>query len=475
MELTDGIRITLQILYLITAIGIVFVVVSENRNPIKTTSWILLLLFVPVLGILFYYFFGQDNRKQRIISRKVFKNFKNRPTGTMPFDAINNVQPEYRPLVNLLNKSNNASLLDGNKITVFLNGKEKFRALFKDIEEAKFYIHIQYYIFLDDEIGTELKTLLIKKAYQGVHVRVLYDEVSNWRIDKKFYEEMSLSGIEISGYLKVRFPLLTSRVNYRNHRKIVVIDGKTGYIGGMNIADRYVKGPHWGGNWRDTHIRIEGRGVYGLQSVFLMDWHIASGKMISSSKYYPEMPSYNDNKLQIVMDGPVSQWHNLLQATLRIISSAKNYIYIQTPYFLPTEGIAQALQSAALGGIDVRVMLPAQSDSRAVSYASHSYLDEMMQAGVRVYFYTEGFLHAKLLLSDDYVTVVGSANMDFRSFEHNFEVNAYIYDNDFANKMKKTFYRDQQHCRRLTLKEWRARPRSRKIKESVMRLFSPLL
>lgn len=475
MEFAAGIRITIQILYLITAIGIVFVVISENRNPIKTISWILLLLFLPVLGIIFYYFFGQNNRKHRMLSRKMYKNFKNKPEGAIHFNEKSQVLPEFSPLVNLLNKNNNASLLDGNQITIYSDGVEKFKALFKDIEQAKFYIHLQYYIFLDDEIGTQLKNLLILKANQGVHIRVLYDEVANWKVDKKFYEEMRLSGIEISGYLKVRFPLFTSRVNYRNHRKIVVIDGKIGYIGGMNIADRYVKGPRWGGIWRDTHIRIEGRGTYGLQSVFFMDWHIASGKMISSSKYYPEMPSYDTNKLQIAMDGPISQWHNLLQATLRIIGCSKKHIYIQTPYFLPTEAIAQAIQSAALGGVDVRIMLPARSDSKAVSYASHSYLDEMMQAGVRIYFYTEGFLHSKLVLSDDYISVVGSANMDFRSFEHNFEVNAYIYDEHFAKRMKKVFYRDQQGCKRMTLKEWRKRPRLKKTKESVMRLFSPLL
>lgn len=475
MDFAGNIRLIVQILYLITAVGIVFVVVSENRNPIKTISWVLLLLFVPVLGIIFFYFFGQDNRKYRLLSRRVYKHFKKRQPGMVSFNEKSQVLPEYRPLVNLLNRNNNASLLSGNEIEIYTNGNEKFDALFCDIEKAEYYIHIQYYIFLDDEIGTKLKDLLIRKAMQAVHVRVLYDEVANWKVNKKFYEEMRLAGIEISGYLKVRFPLLTSRVNYRNHRKIVVIDGKTGYIGGMNVADRYVKGARWGVPWRDTHIRITGRGVYGLQSVFLMDWHIASGKMITSSRYYPEMPFYKDNQLQIAMDGPISQWHNLLQATLRIIGSAKKYVYIQTPYFLPTEGIAQALQTAALGGIDVRVMLPAKSDSKAVNYASHSYLEEMMKAGVRVYFYSEGFLHSKLIMSDDYVTVVGSANLDFRSFEHNFEVNAYIYDVHFARRMKKIFYNDQQSSSRLVLKDWIKRPRVRKIKESVMRLFSPLL
>ena len=475
MEISVTLRIIFQLLYLVTAIGIAFVVISENRNPIKTISWVLLLLFLPVVGIIFFYFFGQDNRKQRMLSRKIYKNIKKRPADIFPFDEKSQIASEYRPLVNLLNKSNNASLFDGNKIDIFTNGKEKFNALFNDIEQAQSYIHVQYYIFLDDKIGNEVKKLLIKKASQGIHIRILYDEVANWKIKNKFYEEMQQAGIEISGYLKVRFPLLTSRVNYRNHRKIVIIDGKIGYIGGMNIADRYINGPHWGGNWRDTHIRIEGRGVYGLQSSFLMDWHIASKKMEVSPKYYPEMPSFNANLLQIAVDGPIGQWRNLLQATIRIIGSAKQYIYVQTPYFLPTEGITQALQLAALSGVDVRIMLPAYSDSKAVNYATMSYIEDMMQSGVRIYLYTKGFLHAKLLLSDDYISVVGSANMDFRSFEHNFEVNAYIYDKDTARKMKEIFFRDQQSCKRIAIDEWQNRPRTQKIKESFMRLFSPLL
>ncbi len=465
----------IQGLYLITAIGIVFVVISENRNPLKTTSWVLLLLFVPVLGIIIYYFFGQDNRKQRMISRKMYKKIKKRPSGAVFFEEKNQVIPGYRPLVNLLNKNNDASLLDGNEITIYTTGKEKLDALYKDIEQARFHVHIQYYIFMDDEIGTKFKKLLMKKVSEGVAVRVLYDEMGNWKVKNAFYEEMVRAGIEVSSYLKVRFPVLTSRVNYRNHRKIAVIDGKVGYIGGMNIADRYEKGPVWGGVWRDTHIRIEGRGVYGLQSAFLIDWHVASQKMINLPEYFPEMPHYPANLMQIVQGGPIGQWKNLLQATIRIIANANRYVYIQTPYFLPTEAICQALQIAALGGVDVRLMLPEHCDTKVTHLATFSYVDEMLQSGVRVYFYKEGFLHAKLLLADDYITVVGSANMDFRSFEHNFEVNAYIYNEETAQKMKKIFFHDQLSCRRITLKEWRKRPRFEKFKESFMRLFSPLL
>lgn len=475
MEIPEILRLILQVLYLITAFSIVFVVVSENRNPFKTLSWVLLLLFLPVLGIVIYYFFGQDNRKHRMISRKMYKKIKKQSSETLYFEENSQVIPAYRPLVNLLNKNNNASLFSGNEITIYTFGKEKMDDLYRDIEQAVHHIHIQYYIFQDDEIGTKFQRLLIRKAKEGVIVRVIYDEVGNWRVKNAFYDEMRQAGIEIYGYLKIRFPVLTSRVNYRNHRKIAVIDGKIGYIGGMNIADRYVNGRKDGIPWRDTHIRVEGRGVYGMQSAFLMDWHIAGRKMVSSRVYYPDMPRYAGNLMQIAMDGPVARWHNLMQAAIRIIAGANKYVYIQTPYFLPTEDIVHAMQAAALGGVDVRLMLPERSDTRFVDYASHSYLKEMMEAGVRVYYYQSGFLHAKLLLTDDYITVIGSANMDFRSFEHNFEVNAYIYDETTAMKMKKIFFQDQQSCIRLTLKLWKNRPLRHKIMESLMRMFAPLM
>jgi cardiolipin synthase len=475
MEISEILQQILQILYLITAISIVFVVISENRNPIKTLSWVLLLLFFPILGIVIYYFFGQDNRKQRMISRKMYKEITKQSPNTVYFEEDSQVIPAYRPLARLLNKNNNASLFSGNEIDIYASGKDKMEALYRDMEQASHHIHIQYYIFQDDDVGTKFQRLLIRKSREGVLVRIIYDEVGNWKVKSVFYEAMQQAGIEVYGYLKIRFPILTSRVNYRNHRKIAVIDGKIGYIGGMNIADRYVDGRREGFPWRDTHIRVEGRGVYGIQSAFLMDWHIASKKMVLSSIYYPDMPQYAGNLMQIAVDGPIGRWRNLMQAAIRIIAGSNKYVYIQTPYFLPTEDIVHAMQLAALGGVDVRLMLPEHSDARLVDYATRSYLKEMLEAGVRVYYYQTGFLHAKLLLSDDYITVVGSANMDFRSFEHNFEINAYIYDEKTAMKMKKIFFQDQQSCMRLTLKMWKKRSRMEKIKESVMRLFSPLL
>ena len=291
----------------------------------------------------------------------------------------------------------------------------------------------------------------------------------------KFFKEMSDAGIEVHAFLKVAFPVFTSKVNYRNHRKIVVIDGKVGFMGGMNIADRYTKGTSWG-TWRDTHFKIIGKGVHGLQAAFLIDWYVVSKKLLNEKIYYPPLPVYSDdNIMQICTSGPVGQWRTLLQAAIFTVANAKKYVFIQTPYFLPTEGLNQALQIAALGGVDVRLMLPKRSDTRTANMATHSFIDEMVKAGVKVYFYKPGFLHSKLMVADDELTCIGSANMDFRSFEHNFEINAFVYQPSFAQQMRKVFLHDMHSCERLVPSRWLKRPLKQRIAESFMRLFSPLL
>lgn len=462
------------ILYSVTILGLVLVIITENRNPLKTIPWVIVLLLMPGIGLLFYFFFGQDNRKQRIISRRTYKRIMKRPQERkLPQDRCA-VPSAYKPLATLLSNSNQSSLLYGSDITVYTNGVDKFNDLLTEIRLAKHHIHLQYYIFCDDEIGNQVKEALLAKAQSGVEVRVLYDDVGCWNVKDMFFKEMKNAGIEIYAFLKVAFPVFTSKVNYRNHRKIVVIDGKVGFMGGMNIADRYTKGTSWG-NWRDSHFKIVGKGVHGLQSAFLIDWYVVSRKLLNNKRYYPPVEIHSDSIMQIATSGPVGQWRTLLQAAIFIIANAKRYIFIQTPYFLPTEGLNQALQTAALGGVDVRLMLPKRSDTRSANMATHSFIDEMIKAGVKVYFYKPGFLHSKLVVTDDALTCFGSANMDFRSFEHNFEINAFVYQAEFAQQMKRIFLHDMHSCERLIPSRWLKRPRKQRIAESFMRLFSPLL
>lgn len=460
-------------LYSVTILGIVLVVITENRNPLKTLPWIIVLLLAPVVGLVFYFFFGQNLSKRRIISRRTRKRI------TLQLEESNTalrleVPDPHRALSDLLVNTLHSVPLYGSLLTPYTDGPSKLEALLAEIARARHHIHLQYYIFCDDETGCRLRDALVAKAREGVKVRILYDDVGCSGVKKSFFESMRREGIEVHAFLHVKFPLFTSKVNYRNHRKIVVIDGQVGFIGGMNIADRYIRGTKWG-CWRDTHFRIEGSGAAGLQTSFLSDWSATTRQRIEGPEYFPATRHFSDNILQIVPSGPFGKWRTLLQADSYAVSNARQRIWIQTPYYLPSEILNSALQVAALAGIDVRLMLPARSDTKAVDLASHSYLDDMMRAGVKILFYQPGFLHSKLLIVDDLLTVIGSANMDFRSFEHNFEINAFVYDRDFTARMAAIFETDAAQCHAVKPGEWFNRPRMRRLCESFMRIFSPLM
>ena len=462
-------------IYVATIIGIILVIIAGNRNPLKAIPWVLLLIFAPGVSLVFYFFFGQDLRRKRFISRRTYKRIMvySLPTHVRRSGAP--IPEAYQPIATMLGNVAHATPFHGSRISFYGNGAAKMEALLEEIGKARDHIHILYYIFCDDETGRRLQEALIRKAQEGVKVRVLYDDVGCNRVKKRFFQQMRDAGIEVYPFLAVRFAMFTDKVNYRNHRKIVVIDGKVGFIGGMNIADRYVKGPAWGGLWRDNHFKIEGKGVYGLQSAFLLDWSTVDTTRIDTNGLFPELEDFTESTLQVVTSGPFGQWRTFMQAEMVAIANAKRSIRIQTPYFLPTEGLNTLLQTAALGGVKVELMLPKRSDSRFVEKAMHSFIDDMVRSGVRVYFYTGGSLHAKLLIVDDELTIVGSANMDFRSFEHNFESNMFVYDRDFNERMRTVFQDDLDFCERIIPHRWLRRPRLQRLGESFLRLFSPLM
>ena len=468
----DGMLTTIvSCLFLLTVVVTIIVVVLDNRNPVKTLAWVLVLSFLPVVGLIFYFFFGRDVRKEKIISRRGYFRLNKYPLA----EYYERKPGEDRhQLMRFFRKVNGSLPFDGNGIEIYTSAYEMLPALLKAIAHAQHHIHLQFYIFEDDAVGRLVRDALIDKAKQGVEVRLLYDDVGSWKVKSDFFDQMREAGIETRAFLKVRFPMFTSKVNYRNHRKVAVIDGRLGFVGGMNIALRYLKGVTWG-VWRDTHVRIEGCAVYGLQVSFLTDWYAADHSLITSSRYYPEMPVYGESSVQIVTSNPIGGGASIMQGLLLAIASSHRYFYIQTPYLLPTEPILLALKTAALGGVDVRIMIPEHADSKVAHLASLSYLDELMECGVRIYKYKKGFLHSKLMVSDDLISTVGSTNMDFRSFEHNFEVNAFMYDLGTALCMKEIFLADQKDAELVQIKEWRMRPWYQKVGESVIRLFAPLL
>ena len=465
----------LSILFLLTVVATIIVIVLDNRNPFKTLAWVLVLVFLPVLGLILYFFFGRDTRKEKLISKRGFERLsKYSVMGFKEQESLDLFEKEEYPLIRFFHRVNKALPFDGNSVELFTDGYSMIQALLATVNAANHHIHIQFYIFENDAVGHLLRDALIDKARSGVEVRILYDDVGCWKVPLSFFEEMREAGIEARSFLKVRFPQFTSKVNYRNHRKVVVVDGKIGFLGGMNVAERYLKGVSWG-IWKDLMIKIEGKAVYGLQTSFLIDWYATDHSFITSSRYFPKHIDVGDALIQIVTSDPIGEWKDIMQGLLMAIASAKRYIYIQTPYLLPAESILVALKTVALAGVDVRIMIPERSDTRMVHWGTRSYLAELMEAGVKIYRFQKGFLHSKLFVSDDCVATVGSTNMDFRSFEHNFEVNAFIYHCSSVLKLKGVFLSDQKDAELLSLREWHLRPWYQKVVESIVRLFTPLL
>lgn len=472
--LHDLFSTAINLIYLAVVIGTVIVVLLDNRNPVKTLSWVLVFIFVPLIGLVFYYFFGQKNRKERLISRKVFTRLYRRPMEEFQAQESFKTPEDKYQLIHFFQRINKALPFSRNRTEFYTDGYAMITSLLREISQAKHHIHVEFFKFEDDPIGRLVRDALIDKVREGVEVRLLYDDVGCWRVDRMFYDNMMAEGIDVQGFLKVRFPLFTSKVNYRNHRKIVVIDGKVGFVGGMNIAKRYLQGIH-GGVWRDTHMKISGRAVYGLQTIFLADWYAMDQTLISSSRYFPRISPEGISLMQVVTSDPVGSSRNIMQGLLVAITNARSYFYIQTPYFLPNEAIQISLKTAALAGVDVRIMMPREADTVLTHLASFSYLEDMMEAGVKIYFYEAGFLHSKLMVSDDSFSTVGTTNLDFRSLEYNFEVNAVMYDRSSALACKAMFQNDMECATLLTLEEWRARPWYQRLSESILRLFSPLL
>lgn len=462
--------------YYIVAIIAMITVLMEHRQPAKTIAWVLILSFMPLVGIILFFFFGQRIRKDRYIWQKSLDQLTKR--SMIEFVEQKNLElPEqHKELIQLFVNQNWALPFKNNETDIYTSGYEFFPALLHEISKAKDHIHITSYIIEDDPLGRLIRDALIEKARQGVEIRFLYDDVGSWKMKENFFELMREEGIEVHPFMPVRFPAFTSKVNYRNHRKIIVIDGKIGFVGGMNLALRYVKGEK-GEKWRDTHVKITGAAVYGLQRAFLVDWFYADRTLITNRKYYPDTAiKANNNLIQIVTSSPTNVWAELEQGYIKVLLSAKRYVYMETPYFLPTEPILFALRTAALSGVDVRLMVPFKMDSKLVQLASQSYLNQIIASGVKVLCYKNGFNHSKLLVSDDNVATIGSANIDFRSFENNFEANAFFYDKTMAERVKNIFFTDESQCIPLqNIKEINHNSFIYRLWESIVRLLSPLL
>lgn len=467
------------LIYIMVIVSIIVTILMDNRQPAKTMAWVMVLLFVPVAGIILYIFFGQNTRKMRFISQRSLDQLSKRQMLEFVEQRELRMPDKFQSLVRLFTNQSLALPFKDNEAEFYTDGYQFFPALLQSISRARHHIHLETYIFDDDPLGRLIADALIQKAKEGVEIRVIYDDVGCWRVPSAFFERMKKAGIDVCAFMPVKFPAFTSKVNYRNHRKVCVIDGIEGFTGGMNIALRYVKGMRNGTlPWRDTHMRLRGSIVYALQRAFLVDWYFVDRTLVTNRKYYPPMPwkISNDCLAQMVTSSPIAPWPDIMQGYVRILLEAKSYVYMESPYFLPTEPVLFAMRTAALAGVDVRLMVPRHSDSHLLEWASLSYVVETLASGVKIKLYEGGFNHSKLLVADDEVSTCGSTNIDFRSFENNFESNVFFYDRQMALRIKELYMADEaQSIDFNDVDTLRHRPYLHRLTESLFRLLAPLL
>ncbi|TMU83755.1 cardiolipin synthase [Bacillus sp. BHET2] len=475
----------LGVLFILNLALAAVIIFLERKDVGATWAWLMVLFFIPLLGFILYLVFGQNLSRKRLfdwddmkkigIENLIQKQIHSLKEHRFPFK--NETSSRYQDLIYMHLMNNDALLTQDNDVTLFTHGEDKFASLLDDLDAATDHIHIQYYIFKKDHLGKKILEKLTEKSRQGVKIRVLYDEMGSRRTRRGFFKELLAAGGEVEVFFPSKIPFVNLRLNYRNHRKLVIIDGKVGYVGGFNIGDEYLGLNPKFGYWRDTHLRITGSSSLAMQTRFILDWNQASRskKIAYNLRYFPISDFTGQAGVQIVTCGPDSEWEQIKNGYIKMISSAKKSIYIQTPYFIPDVSLLDSLRIASLTGVDVRIMIPNKPDHLFVYWATYSYIGELLKAGVKIYIYENGFIHAKTIVVDEAISSVGTANIDVRSFRLNFEVNAFLYDQALSMDLSSAFTDDMKKSRELTLDDYLERPVMIKVKESISRLLSPIL
>lgn len=461
---------------------IMTILILEYRQPSKTVAWLLILFVLPVIGFVMYYFVAREYQTRRTVRRRgviahevQLKALRQSVLVHRPGDMEN---PDFKHEVRLFNLLDSFSMLPVtgcNRTEILTNAEPTYASILEALDSARHHIHLDYYTIRHDEIGSKFKAMLLRKAAEGVEVRVIYDGIGSMELRNAYVQELLDGGVKMQCFLAPRIAFFDKRVNFRNHRKIVVVDGKIGFVGGINIGDEYLgKNPKLG-FWRDTHVRIEGDAVYYLQLVFMRDWWFTAREKLDHPAYLPEHGCSGTEQVQIVASGPNTSADSILESVFSAISAAKDKLYIATPYFIPDPSVLMGLRTAALSGVDVRIILPHKSDSRLVLYSSLSYVQDLLEAGVRIYRYRKGFIHAKVMIVDRLMAAVGTANMDMRSFFSNFEINANLFGSKAIGRLEEDFMLDLKDCYELKLGEFEARPWTQKAAEVAAHMLSPLL
>ncbi|HOD17579.1 MAG TPA: cardiolipin synthase [Candidatus Cloacimonadota bacterium] len=478
----------LNIVFSLTIFLIIIVLVMENGSPVRTLAWILILVYLPIIGFIFYLFFGRNWRKSRIFSQKGSEDIihlqehilqDNLPQGH-ELKASDSLTGK---LINLLENNNKALLTTDNDVLIIPDTQYAFNLMLKEIKTAKEHIHIEYFSLAADEAGNEFKEALIEKAREGVKIRLIYDAVGCWKLPRKYKNSLKKEGVELYPFLPSTFPVLGSGLNYRNHRKLVIVDNQYAFLGGLNIGNKYLSRNKYFGYWRDSLLFLQGKCVLSLQAIFLTDWFFVSKQNLLRQYLTKAVPQFTKETVvpgcgipvQIVSSGPDSDWESIMQVYFAAITNAQKSVHITSPYLVLNESLLMALKTAALSGVEVKLILPSKPDHKIVFWGSRSYYTELLRAGVEIYEYKRGFIHAKVLIVDEKIVSIGTANMDMRSFNHNFELNAMLYDKGMAALAEVQFQDDLVNSAQIVLEDFSKRPFSQKTLESVCRLFSPLL
>ncbi|SCG81627.1 cardiolipin synthase [Proteiniborus sp. DW1] len=471
----------LFILNIFLAFALIFL---ERKDPASTWAWLMVLVLVPYLGFILYLTLGRNLSREKMFNTKteedvIIRKIMMEQVSYLQSNEIDFNDEEminYQDMIRMQLISDDSIFTQDNEVEIFTDGKEKFEALLDSIENAKHHIHMLYYIIKNDSLSRKVIAALTKKAKEGVEVRLLYDALGGRTLRKSFFKELTKAGGKVASFFPSKIPLINLRINYRNHRKLAIIDGKCGFIGGFNIGNEYIGLSKKFGYWRDTHLRIKGSAVLMMQTRFFLDWrHTTKEKNTFNEKYYPVINSNGKTGIQIVSSGPDSEQEQIKIGYLKMINSARESIYIQTPYFVPDQSILEALKIASLSGVDVRIMIPNKPDHMFVYWATYSYIGELLDFGVKAYTYENGFIHAKTIVVDGKISSVGTANIDVRSFRLNFEVNAFIYDTKTSTRLKEIFENDLKDCNEITIEKYKKRSIIIIIKESISRLLSPVL
>ncbi len=462
----------LIILYILLAIGLIIGLLINGVRPSKTLAWLLAIFTIPVGGILFYLMLGRNRRKKKLLALRehelVYPKRKVDP-------AYYQYSDKFKKLMHLVNTNCFFPPTPENQVSLLKDGKTTFDSIFKALEEAREFIHVQYYIFEEGELATKLLQLFKEKVKEGVVIRMIFDSIGSYSLSTYYISQLQKIGVELYPFLPFRFGRFLSSLNYRNHRKIIVIDGVTAFTGGINVSDKYLKGDGRLGMWHDMHLRVVGTAALQLDDIFRSDWFMVSQEVLPLAFQDNSENPENGKLVQIVHSGPEHEFPTIEQAFLSIISEAETYVYITNPYIIPSQEILKALQIVALSGVDIRLLIAKKSDSRLVDWSVRSYWEALLKAGVRIFLFPEGFLHSKIIVSDDDISSVGTANIDVRSFEYNYEVSALIYDTPFAKLLKQDFIEDCLNSVELDYQTHLKRPWTNKLYEGIARIFAPVL